>query len=297
MATNPDLATLLARDLERPGEPPTALHGYMLVDGSLRAEIIQQYFLQDESPEYLPLLIDLTEDDLNQSPYLIKITEHSEQYLQWLSHEYPGLAFAFTSPYALNEQLRVWQNLLLVDAGENSRCYFRFYDGSVARCLYLHGSPQEISQVFQLCQQVYFQNEHQYWESFTLNHTPHAQPHLTAPWLKLSEATWTKIIDSGHETCQAILNLWWHHYPEKLHALTHEEIEEQILATQNKFRLYQINHWQQQALFACLLIECEDDFFKRPEISRIFLEEQRKSPEGFGDRTMMRLRNFFTPNL
>lgn len=301
MPTSTHLMTLLTHDLAGQQPCSSPLQGFLLVDGAVRTAVIQEYFLLEESPQYLPLFLGMTDESLSQSPYLIQIKDTSGDYLHWLSQEHPGLGFAFTSCLSLDEQIQIWQSLLVVNTAANSPCYFRFYDGHVARQLYLHGSEVERLRIFQLCHHLYFQNEQQAWQGFTLNHTRHHskisrgadRQVRKAPWFTLSEETLNRITSHGQAVHHEIINMWWQHYPYRAHQLTHAELQKYASDAQRKFQRHQIHSWQQRALFACLMMEYQPDFDEHPDIAELFLEEQSYQQDGFGDRAMARIRKRF----
>lgn len=280
--------------LEQPPQTPMPLRGYLLVDGALRQEIIRQYFMLDETPRYLPLFLGIDDDNLSECPYLIELHPGSALYLDWLSAEYPGTAFAFLSPYDLDQQLPFWQSLLTVRHEDDSCGYFRFFDGQVAQALYVHGTEQEKRQLFQPCYGLFFQEDNQGWlyqpneflSDSMADDLPVPGP---APWLILSEQTLATLTQSGHESRQAILNFLWQHYPAQLNELTHEELQARIQEAESLCLKLAIDGWKYRALFNCLMVERGNAFLQLPAVARIFQQEQAIGGTAWGERALDRL--------
>ncbi|MDX1692517.1 MAG: DUF4123 domain-containing protein [Ketobacteraceae bacterium] len=300
MSAPENLYSLISADIGMLRSQHADINGFLLLDGATTGQLIQQYFVLDESPEYRPLFLGIDDNLLCQSPFLILITSHTEPFLRWISQNYPGTAFAFLSAFSLDEQLPFWQSLLRVITPDNQLLEFRFYDGKVAFDLFRYGQENEKRLVFQPCHTLYFQQDDAYWqreqmparEASANSWLLHSPPE---PWLSLGSDTVQALNQENRHYKQSLLSFLWQHYPQQMGSMSHDEVITLIDQALSKCRELEVVSWRGIHLFTCLMLEYQEQFYGHPDVARVFHQELAREPvasSGYarGDQALQRLR-------
>lgn len=286
-STSECLQTVLEKDLEA---FPQGQH-YLFFDSALDSNIIRQYFLLEEAPEYLPLYLGQEDDLLLLSPYLVKIKNSTFSFIDWLHNNDKQWCFAFSSNYSLDEQLPFWQSILQIQLTNHELCAFRFYDAKVARQLIAHAKPSELAAVFQPCNSLLLSKDALQWERVLLPESGQTQLHYKSnyPWLELAQDTVNAISRPPVYLKSSVKDMLWNHYPAQLAAMTPSTLDKLLDGIFTRCENLAIQSEQHITLFACLTVEIGEHFYKEQKLAQLFASEQARNPQNFGERALDKL--------
>ena len=141
------------------------LHLYLLFDSDLHSELSSTYFLLDDTPEYYPLFLNThLEEHIHRSPYLIKISGHSQKFIEWFFIYGKQWGFFYFSEHSLDEALIHWQSTIFPHANSvKNNTLLRFYDPKVLRSLINDQNPQKTIDSLAPCHSLYLQDNNNQW--------------------------------------------------------------------------------------------------------------------------------------
>ena len=140
-------------------------HLYLLFDSDLHSELSSTYFLLDDTPEYYPLFLNThLEEHIHSSPYLIKISDHSQKFIEWFFTYGKQWGFFYFSEHSLDEALTHWQSTIFPHANSvKNNTLLRFYDPKVLRSLIGDQNPQKTIDSLAPCHSLYLQDNNNQW--------------------------------------------------------------------------------------------------------------------------------------
>ncbi|MCG8316361.1 MAG: DUF4123 domain-containing protein, partial [Pseudomonadales bacterium] len=263
------------------------------------SELLTQYFLRDDEPEYRPLFLGANEELLSISPYLLEIKASTEPFIDWYQHHSEQWGFFFNSHLNLQAQLGYWQSLLeVITPNNNSTAWFRYYDGKVLERFLQTASKADINRFFQPCNSLVFQENDLQWQRLNITHDEDSiqineQPSVAipeAPWFQLSPPSFQALLPDAKQTLQQdILQIAWHCYPEKLEKEPAGKIDHLLEAGINNAESLGIDSARHIALFVCLTIEFHPKFYLHPRFQTLY-----KAENNLMSRSLDRMQREFT---
>lgn len=104
---------------------------FVLVDGTGNNSAVYELFRYAPDANYYPLFLGTEHEDcLPYSPYLANITTDHHEFIQRCSETSHEIVW-FTSPYALEPQISIWQSRLYCDLPDGRNTLFRFWNGDI----------------------------------------------------------------------------------------------------------------------------------------------------------------------
>ena len=300
MFSSNQLNELMSADLS------THPHGqlYLIFDSSLHPDLLAQYFLLDEEPEFVPLFFGI-EELLPISPYLIALNATTAAFVEWFQYHSRQWGFIFSSNHGLQALLGHWQSLLqvIIPTG-NAPTFFRYYDGQVLENFLTSASTADIKSFFQPCNGLFYQTKDRQWHYMTIaqqqvstpNDEPRELPGYKPPWFQLSECSYKHLLPEAKNTLkQDILQIAWHLYPEILERYPDAKIDVLLQEGINTAESLGLRSERQIALFICLIIEFHPQFYQHPRVAALYKEEKCQQSDGAMSRTLDRMQLEFLP--
>lgn len=139
---------------------------FLLLENQIQTELIQNYFLLDDTPEYRPLFLGThLEEHIQHSPYIIQATPSTLAFIEWFFTHSQHWGFLYFSSHTIDDALSHWQKSILPSASKktNPQYLLRLYDTKVLNAIISSPYHVEIRNILTPCSFMYFQNNNNQW--------------------------------------------------------------------------------------------------------------------------------------
>jgi len=139
---------------------------FLLLDNQIQTELISNYFLLDDTPEYRPLFLGThLEEHIQHSPYIIQATRSTQSFIEWLFTHSQQWGFLYFSSHTIDDAFDHWQKSILLNTTKDTGLQYllRLYDAKVLETIISSPYHTEFRKTLTPCSSIYFQNNNNQW--------------------------------------------------------------------------------------------------------------------------------------